>query len=196
MREKDINLLWMFTLRIAMYTGKENSDTIAAFLHGYESGTDLSCKFIHELTKSIETEYKIESRATGWIGQIDRLAEKQKTDWVTVFKKQSLKILTERFTESNKSNFTDSYKKRITSKLSAIESNYFKRDWVLDWVGIVDVNAAWFKEMWTAKELYLFEMIEDELKLFGFPIDIKTDLVATEKLKTRAKKLLKQIENN
>jgi hypothetical protein len=80
MQEKDIKLLWMFTLRIAMYTGKENKDAISAFIQGYEIGRDNRCDFIEKLIESIEEEYRIESRATGWIGQIGCLADKQKTD--------------------------------------------------------------------------------------------------------------------
>jgi hypothetical protein len=78
MTKKDLNLLWMFTLRIGMYTGKENSDTIASFLHGYEIGRDNECNFIEKLSELIAKEHKIDSRATGWIGQIEKLAKKRK----------------------------------------------------------------------------------------------------------------------
>ena len=63
----------MFTLRIGMYTGKENRDIVSAFIHGYEIGRNNECDFIDRIKTSIREEYKIESRSTGWIGQINPL---------------------------------------------------------------------------------------------------------------------------
>lgn len=54
MHEKDLNILWHFTLRIGMYTGKENRDTVLSFIHGYEIGRQNECNFIEKLVKSIE----------------------------------------------------------------------------------------------------------------------------------------------
>ena len=192
MKEKDINTLWLFTLRIGMYTGKENRDTISSFLHGYEIGRDDECHFIEKLSESIEEEYKIDCRATGWIGQIERLAEMLETDWVTVFKKQSLKILTDNFTESITIEFTNSIKKRINGKMLGVK-NHFRRDWITDWFGIVNFEADWFNEIWSKKELQLLREIEKELMSFGKVREIKIQIEATEKLINLCEKMYEEM---
>jgi hypothetical protein len=171
----------MFTLRIGMYTGKENKYTVSSFLHGYEIGRDNECNFIEQIVKSIEEEYKIESRATGWIGQIEMVSEKLETDWITIFKKQSLKILTKKFKEPIKAEFATSIKKRINGKMLGVK-NHFRRDWIADWFGIVDLKADWFKEFWSDKELRLMNKIEEEIKTYGEVRAIKTTVKPTGKL--------------
>ena len=192
MKEKDINTLWMFTLRIGMYTGEENRDTISSFLCGYEIGRDDECLFIEKISESIEEEYKIDCRATGWIGQVEKLAEILETDWVTVFKKQSLKILTDKFTESITIEFTNSIKKRINGKMSGVK-NHFRRDWITDWFGIVDLEADWFNKIWTKNELRLLKEIEEELKSFGKVREIKIQIEATEKLINLCEKMYEEM---
>ena len=68
-----------------------------------------------------------------------------KTDWVTIFKKQSLRVLSANFTELIRIEFTDSIKKRISGKMSGVK-NHFRRDWITDWFGIVDFEREWFNE--------------------------------------------------
>ena len=91
-----------------------------------------------------------------------KLAEKLKTDWVTIFKKQSLRVLSANFTELIRIEFTDSIKKRISGKMSGVK-NHFRRDWITDWFGIVDFEREWFNEMWRKEELNLLKEIEKEL---------------------------------
>ncbi len=182
----------MFTLRIEMYTGKENKNTVSSFLHGYECGRDNECNFIEELVESIKEEYEIESRATGWIGLIERLADKLETDWITIFKSQSLKILTVRFTEPIKKEFEKSIKKRINGKMLGVE-NYFRRDWITDWFGIVDLKAGWFNKMWSMKELSLMNEIEKELKSFGKVREIKKQIEPTDRLKKLCAKMYEEM---
>ena len=171
----------MFTLRIGMYTGKENKDTITSFINGYEVGRDGKCKFIKQMIKSIEEEYKIESQATGWIGQIEILSKKLETDWITIFKKQSLKILTKKFTKPIKKEFAISIKKRINGKMLGVK-NHFRRDWIADWFGITDLKATWFRELWSKKELILMSKIEEEIKTYGNLQKVKTSIKPTDKL--------------
>ena len=172
----------MFTLRIGMYTGIENKNTVSSFLHGYEIGRENECKFIEELIKSIEGEYRIESRATNWIGQIERLAEKLETDWITIFKRQSLKILTNKFSDPIRQEFAISIKKRINGKMLGVK-NHFRRDWITDWFGITDLKAKWFKDLWLDEELKLLNEIEEEIKMtYGKVRAIETSVKPTKKL--------------
>lgn len=184
----------MFTLRIAMYTGIENSNSVSSFLHGYEIGRDNECRFIEKLSNSIEKEYKIECRATGWIGQLERLAEKLETDWITVFKKQSLRILSSYSTDSIKVEFADSIKKRINGKMTGVK-NHFRRDWITDWYGIVDLESVWFNRIWTNQELFLLQEIEKELAAYGKVRDIPIQIQPTTNLITLCDRMHEEMKN-
>jgi len=176
-----------------MYTGKENEGRITSFLHGYEAGRNDECQFIKKLSNSIKKEFKVESKATGWNGQIERTAQKLETEWVTVFKRQSLKILTEEFSDSIEKDLIDSLKKRIIGKIRGVD-NHFCKDWVTDWFGIVDLSMDWFKRIWTKKELEMMSNIEEELKSFGEIRKLKKKINPTEKLKNICKELLEEIK--
>lgn len=195
MQEKDLKLLWMFTLRIGMYTGKENKDTVSSFLHGYEIGRNNECNFIEQIMKSIEEEYEIKSRATGWIGQIEMVAEKLEMDWIIIFKKQSLKFLTSKFTEPIKIEFGISIKSRINGKMLGVE-NHFRRDWITDWFGIVDLKSDWFKELWSSKELKLMKKIEEELLSLGKVREIQKQIKPTNKLRNLCAKMYEEMNKN
>ena len=185
----------MFTLRIGMYTGKENRDTVTSFLHGYEIGRNNECNFIEQLMKSIEEEYEIKSRATGWTGQIEMVAEKLEMDWITIFKKQSLKLLTSKFTEPIKEEFASSIKSRINGKMLGIE-NHFRRDWITDWFGIVDLQSDWFIELWSDEELKLMKNIEEELLLLGKIREVQKTIKPTNKLKNLCAKMSEEMNKN
>ncbi|MDC1162591.1 hypothetical protein OAT18_04035 [Tenacibaculum sp.] len=193
MLPKDINFLSFFTLRIGMYTGKENKDTISAFIHGFEAGRDNDCKFIENLTNSIEKEYSIDTKATGWIEQIELLAERTESDWVTVFKKQSLKILIKELTQLSKKEFSISLRKRMSGKINGLKYNFCK-SWITDWFGIVDLKANWFKEIWSDNELILLTEIENELTNYGKIDGIKENIKSTETLKNNCFELSFEME--
>jgi len=193
LQQKDVNFLAFFTLRIGMYTGKENKDTISAFIHGFEAGRDNNCNFIESLTNSIEKEYGIDTKATGWIGQMQLLAEKTENDWVTVFKKQSLKILIIELSQLSRKEFLTSLRQRISGKINGLQYN-FRKGWITDWFGIVDLKANWFKEIWTHKELILLTEIENELISFGNMKCITEDVKSTDTLKEKCSLLSLEME--
>lgn len=166
MENKDIELLWMFTLRIEMYTGKENAETISSFLNGYEIGRNNECQFISELMDAIEQEFDISPKATGWVGQIERVAEKENSDWVTIFKAQSLKLLAKSMNYSIKENLLESIKRRVIGKTSGAK-NHFRKDWITDWFGIIHLDENWFNACWTSREIELMQKIERELNTYG-----------------------------
>jgi len=93
MQEKDKKQLLLFVERMGMYIIGINKGTITAFIHGYETGRQNQCKFTQQLSSIVAQKHHIERTANGWIGQIERLTEKLNSDWVTVFKQESIKIL-------------------------------------------------------------------------------------------------------
>ncbi len=195
MENHDIELLWMFTLRAGMYTGKENSDTISSFLHGYEIGRNNECKFIDKFIDSIQQEYNISPKATGWIGQIEMAAEKECSDWLTIFKAQSIKLLAHSMNYSVRENLLGSLKSRIIGKAGGIH-HHFRKDWVSDWFGIVHIDQNWFRSIWTYKEIELIKNIESELLCFGKIRLLKDSIVPSENLEQLCSELYDSIKDS
>jgi hypothetical protein len=86
-----------FLLRIPMYVIREEKDVVVAYIHGFDIGSD--CRFIAQFSDYIENQLNIERRATGWVGQIERLAKRRKKEWIPVFKKEALKFLISKLDE-------------------------------------------------------------------------------------------------
>ena len=193
MKEKDLILLLNFILRTGMFIYKENKDTIIAFIHGFESGWNNNRQFTETLSDSLGKEFKIRRNATGWHGQIERIAEKLEIGWTIVFKRGSLDVLFKEFEQLNSSIFVDSIRKRIDSKLSGI-NNHFDKDWMIDWFTIVDLQAGWFKSIWTEQEFILLEEVQERLKYLGEIKCIPENIEATENLKNLVIILLKELE--
>jgi hypothetical protein len=101
--------------------------------------------------------------------------------------------LTKEFNGLRNAEFSDSLKSRIKGKMSGVE-HHFRKDWITDWFGIVHLEADWFKEIWSDKELKLMTKIETELNGFGKVSLIKNGVKPTKKLKHICAKLYKQIE--
>lgn len=194
MRKQDLTLLWNLTLRIEMFVGIPNEGTITAFLSGYEAGTDNQCKFMERLSHSIETEYKIKSSNTWWIGQLEELAGQIGIEWLTAFKRQSLKVLVAECDDTTNAEFINLLKMKIMGKIAGIEY-HFRKDWIVDWFGICDLSASWFKEIWTEKELNIMASIEEELKTYGRLSELPEKIQPTEKLKVSCKELLNKMQS-
>lgn len=196
MEKQDLELLWNFTLRIPMFIVVVNRDTVSSFIQGYEIGRNNECNFIEKISDSINDEYKIEKSSSVWSVHIDRLAEKIGADWVTTFKKQSFKILTKEFDKKMQNEFSDSIRKRINSKINCV-GNYIHKFWMTDWFGIVDLEANWFQEIWSEKELKLITALDKELKTFGKIKDIETGTKKTTgKLKSICTELYEEMNKN
>lgn len=185
MQTKDIKLLLYFTLRTGMYTPGEKRETIIAFLAGYEIGRDKECDFSEKLSSSIKAEYKIDKRNMGWVGQIDRLANKLDLDWVSVLKKQILKVLIKELhntpEEAECLSFIKDY---VNTHIRGVSHHTFLgRQWIIDWFGIVDLKANWTKTLWSEKELELMTELEQELKHYGKVHLIDDKIKPTENLK-------------
>jgi hypothetical protein len=107
MTNKNYIQLIHFALRIPMYAIKEEKNTIVAFIQGYDFGN--TWEFIHGFSEWIADRCKIEKRATGWAGQIDRLAKRRKKEWVVVFKKEALKFLVSKLDEEGLNELQESF---------------------------------------------------------------------------------------
>ena len=176
-----------------MYVGKPNEESISAYLNGYEAGTENQCEFTHSLSSSIEVEYKIKSSNTWWIGQIEELARQQGVEWLTAFKRQSLKVLATAFDDATiKTEFTDFLKKRVASKMARIDY-HFGKGWIVDWFGICDLSASWFKAIWTQRELELMARIEKALKTYDWMSELSEKIQPSELLKAACKELTHEI---
>lgn len=166
LREEDLKLLWSFVLRIGMYVGVESEERISSFLHGYDAGTLGKCDFLKQLSDSIEKDYKISSMATGWIGQIYRVADKIQSDWVTVFKRQSIKILAQKINEyAVGSELKEVYIQRIIGLLNRSD-RVFDFEWRTDWETYLDLNAGWASNIWADSEILILQNLNQELKSF------------------------------
>ena len=193
MKKQDIQALWLFTLRIGMYTGEEKGGFILSFLRGYELGTYSQCKFIEILSNSIEEEYKIQAKSISPYRQIEILAQKLELDWVSAFKRQSLKVLNTQFDDKIREDFIISFKQRIISKLKILEF-HFRKDWIGDWYGLCDLSASWFKGIWTEKAFILIKEIDTKLKNYGKIQDLPERMRPSQHLKELGKKLLLEID--
>lgn len=193
MKNLDIELLWMFTLRIEMYTLKENSDTISSFLHGYEIGRNDECTITALLSSSIHEEYGIPHSADGWVGQIQRAADKLHSDWVTIYKIQSLKLLAKAQNFELKEDLSNSLKRRIKGKASGVHL-HFRRAWITDWFGIVNLNSNWFDSLWTTEALEIMTEIEAELHVYGHLNELKENIQPTRNLAVLCERLLPLIK--
>ena len=65
---------------------------------------------------------------------------------------------------------------------------HFRKRWLDDWFGLVDLNAEWFKEIWTDKELHVIKEITDELKSVKYE-DSDGQVSLSENMKRLCKEL-------
>lgn len=191
MQERDLGLLWKFTLRIGMFTGKANRDTISAFLTGYEIGRANECEFTQALLQLIEEEYGIEGLALGWRGQIDQLATKMEIDWVAAFKRQSFKLLMRELDASSKKELANALRRRIEGKLTSANQR-MRKDWIADWFGIVDLQAKWFTAIFLAEEVKLMSEVEEELRRIDIQL-LEPVFESSEKLQDACARLSAQM---
>ena len=181
LREDDVKLLWPFILRIEMYVGQESEERISSFLVGYEMGTAGKCEFIKYLSESIKNDYQIDAKATGWIGQIYKAAEKIQMDWIAIFKMQSIKILGQKINDySISAELKRIYKLRLAGLLS-YSDRVFDLEGVINWGIYLDLSYDWCNEIWTVDELLILKELNSELE------DIKQRKLKTNNLKQSPK---------
>lgn len=123
---------------------------------------------------------------------MEELARQIDIEWLTAFKRQSLKVLAAEFDDTIKAEFLDTLKKSVRGKMAGID-HHFRKNWIVDWFGICDLSASWFKKIWAKKELNIMETIEEELKAYGRVCELPEKIQPTEKLKAACKELLNEI---
>jgi len=173
MNKRDVETLLYFITRSEMYVFKDEKEYIIAFVHGYLAGS-VKCSFLVELSDLLENEFKCERRALGWGGQITEYGKKNDLTWEASFKKIGLKVLSRHFHDASKNKYEKFIKLIIQSKISQIEPIYysiqdytlnrFGKKWIQKWYGLVDLDAEWFREIWSKKELKLISKINKQIQ--------------------------------
>lgn len=173
MSNNDIETLVYFITRTPMYVEESSALAIKSFITGYEIGkTNLF--FTENLSSILEKHYSSPKGALGWSGQIEVLVKKEKKHWTSVFKKVTLNALIKISEDSLKSKLQMFLKERLVLNIERIAPihisgsentiNYFDKNWIIDWFGFVDLEEAWFKEIWTKKELVIIKNINQEVE--------------------------------
>lgn len=80
-----------FIKRPFMYISNTDLETVVAFVHGFEIGTGEQY-LTNSMTKFLEEEHKITKYATGWVGQLNKYAERKKTTFFEAFKEIVLEL--------------------------------------------------------------------------------------------------------
>lgn len=181
MRKTDLNTLMHFITRTGMYIGKVTDDSIISFIHGYEIGTEGKCNLTSSISELLSSQYGIKKMATGWPDQIREYGIKNNLNWVTSFRKISLKYFYETQDFNEDSEFKNSLKSRIESKIGQlnlewVDSNFV--DWCDEWKGFVDVKEENFRTIWTDKELKIICDLDNEIdKIYNDEIHLTDKLL-------------------
>lgn len=165
MKEIHLNTLILFVTRTSMYVGEVSKESIIAFIHGYELGTEGKCSISNSISELLSKEFKIEKMATGWSGQIQEYAKQNNQNWILSFRKLVLKHLyrTEDFTID--SDLKNHLKSRIVSKINQLNwGDYNFKNWSDEWLGLVDLEEKNFRTIWTVKELEIISDLDNEIK--------------------------------
>ena len=181
MREIDLNTLMHFITRTGMYIGKVTDNSIISFIHGYEIGTEGKCNLTDSISELLSSQYSIKKMATGWPGQIREYGIKNKLNWVTSFRKITLKYFYQTQDFNADSEFKNFLKSRIESKIGQLNlewvaSNF--QDWCDDWKGFVDLKEDNFRIIWTEKELKVISDLDNEIdKIYNDEIHLTDKLL-------------------
>lgn len=159
MTKKEKEILLSFCTRTRMYVHPLDQYTIVSFITGYEIGTNFKSDFIPLLKAYIAKRYRIECRATGWPGQIDRLSEKLSLTWVITYKKILLEVL---FNEK----LSNKQQQILTSRIENLIERIDKIDdyWREDWVSLCALKSTWFKQLWSTNEFNIIKTIDAEIQ--------------------------------
>ena len=125
MDEKLIESLSHFIQNPHMWIHPVNRETIISFIHGFESGSQNN-KLTFEMRKLLSESYEIKYSSDGWSGQIDRLSEKQNSNWIEIFKKEKFTarvgFLTELWLIPMMRNLKDLLQYLFTSTLNSVDA--------------------------------------------------------------------------
>jgi hypothetical protein len=166
MRETDINILMYFITRTGMYVGKESKETITSFIIGYEVGANGNVRISEHISQLLSSEFNIEMQADGWLGQIERFADKNKKTWTSSFKEIVLKYFYRTQNFQIDSEFKKALKTRIESKIDQLNLDWVAsgfENWINEWVGLVDLKEKNFKVIWSESEFEIIKAIDIEI---------------------------------
>lgn len=168
--------LIFFFLRKGMYVNPVNRDTVVSFLAGYECG-QREHMFIPLLKETLTNKYKLPYSNTGWIGQMDKLAEREGDTWVNALTKLSLFILCEQeeeLTEKSK----EFLKHAISAKINQSDWQPHFKSWENDWATFSFLKHKWVKTLWTPEEWKVITRIDKLVKARGVykPVELTPEM--------------------
>ncbi|MEM9671254.1 MAG: hypothetical protein ACFB15_10430 [Cyclobacteriaceae bacterium] len=86
MDDSQIKTIHYFITRPLMYINDLDKETVIAFVHGLEIGSNKTLNLSDKLSNLVEQKYRIKNRALGWPYQVQKYAEKRDLEWFTGFK--------------------------------------------------------------------------------------------------------------
>jgi hypothetical protein len=144
-----------------MYVATPDKNNVVSFITGYEIGS--TCDFSNLFKSFIADKFKIPSGATGWPGQIERLAEKLSQSWSQTFKQVFLHFITYSNIDDIKEELNRSIKTRIQGLIERIDIKgdpCFNEWWIEEWRSLCAVDFEWFKQLWTSEKLKIVQAID------------------------------------
>lgn len=147
-----------------MYIYPINKDTITSYVNGFIVARKGNFKLTELIRNLLTSKYKIQYSNLGWVGQVEKFAEKLKINWENAFKIVTLEII---FNDSIlDSEVVKLYKSRINTLIDRIEVGhlYFGEVWMDEWKTICLVKKKWFRNLWTNQEIKILSKIDKEIR--------------------------------
>lgn len=162
MTKDDKILLLHFISRTGMYITTQDNSNVVSFITGYEIGAK-TCNFSSLYKNFVADKYKIQSGATGWPGQIERLSEKLSQSWLRTFKQVTLQFITNSDIDDLQDELSKTIKTRmqgLVERINAKGDPCFNDWWIEEWQAFCALSSDWFKQLWTSKELKAIQSID------------------------------------
>lgn len=86
MEESQTKVIHHFITRPRMYISDLDEETVVAFIHGLEIGSNKTINLSSRLSNLVEQKYRMKGGALGWPYQIQQYAEKRDLEWFAGFK--------------------------------------------------------------------------------------------------------------
>ncbi len=127
-------------------------------------GRKNKCHFSELCKDLLATKYKIPYLSTGFLGQIQKLSEKQSISDIIVFKKVALETIALDGLSAEDGKIIKSRTIDLINKIQKQGHPWYNETWKDNWLSLVFVNDRWFKQLWGKKELSIIKSINKEIK--------------------------------
>ncbi|MDO7847305.1 hypothetical protein Q5H92_13110 [Hymenobacter sp. M29] len=160
MTTADRELLMHFVVCIDMHIHPVTTESAINFIHGYEAGTRGTCDLTKQLRQRLTSQYRLSYSNDGWWGQLQRLAQKQASTWLILFRRLALELIVEE--QRGRLNPAQQVllKARIVWLVERLESRPFTPPdprAVENWLSLCAAKSEWFQQLWTQEEWGLIQ---------------------------------------